>query len=140
MQQLGTEGPMGRSVADVARLLQTQAGFDPRSPLSINDDPGKFDGPLQRDFKGTHIGWLGDFDGYLPMEQGVMALCESALADFVDLGDERGSIPTVEGRAFGADDKRRGFAFAVDGVARKACSLPADPNYWPRPAIQAGLS
>ena len=88
MQQLGTEGPMGRSVADVARLLQTQAGFDSRSPLSINDDPGKFDGPLQRDFKGTRIGWLGDFDGYLPMEQGVMALCESALADFVDLGCE----------------------------------------------------
>ncbi|NBA96410.1 amidase [Pseudomonas sp. R5(2019)] len=86
MQQLGTEGPMGRSVADVARLLQTQAGYDPRSPLSINDDPARLGGPLQRDFRGTRIGWLGDFNGYLPMEHGVMALCESALADFTDLG------------------------------------------------------
>lgn len=86
MQQLGTEGPMGRSVADVARLLQTQAGFDLRSPLSINDDPSGLGGSLQCDFKGTRIGWLGDFNGYLPMEEEVMALCECALADFIDLG------------------------------------------------------
>ncbi|MBN0217579.1 amidase, partial [Pseudomonas aeruginosa] len=32
VQQLATEGPMGRSVADLARLLATQAGYDPRSP------------------------------------------------------------------------------------------------------------
>ena len=35
LSQLGTEGPMGRSVRDVARLLATQAGWSEKAPLSI---------------------------------------------------------------------------------------------------------
>ncbi|HDS1820362.1 TPA: amidase [Pseudomonas putida] len=86
MQQLATEGPMGRSVIDVARLLSTQAGFDARVPLSLSGGQGDFAEGLQRDFKGVRLGWLGDYDGYLPMEDGVLSLCESALADFAELG------------------------------------------------------
>ena len=37
VDQLGIEGPMARSVADLARLLQTQAGHDPGQPLSIRE-------------------------------------------------------------------------------------------------------
>jgi len=86
VQQLGTEGPMGRSVTDVARLLGIQAGYDPRVPLSSKDDPTVFGQPLQRDFKGARLGWLGDYNGYLPMDDGVLSLCESALDDFIALG------------------------------------------------------
>lgn len=86
VQQLATEGPMGRSVTDVARLLSVQAGHDTRAPLSISAPPGDFAHGLQRDFKGARVGWLGDYNGYLPMEDGVMALCETALADFAELG------------------------------------------------------
>ncbi|TIP71719.1 MAG: amidase, partial [Mesorhizobium sp.] len=32
--QMGVEGPMGRSVRDMALLLDEQAGYDPRAPLS----------------------------------------------------------------------------------------------------------
>ncbi|MCF5239128.1 amidase, partial [Pseudomonas sp. PA-5-4G] len=88
VQQLGTEGPMGRSVTDVAKLLSIQAGYDPRVPLSSKDDPSVFGLPLQRDFKGARLGWLGDYNGYLPMDEGVMSLCESALGDFAALGCE----------------------------------------------------
>ena len=88
VQQLATEGPMGRSVADVARLLSIQAGFDARVPLSLTDDPSVFGAPLARDFKGTRLGWLGDYNGYLPMDAGVLSLCESALGDFSALGCE----------------------------------------------------
>ena len=35
VSQLGTEGPMARSVLDLARLLTIQAGHDPRAPLSL---------------------------------------------------------------------------------------------------------
>ena len=35
---------------------------------------------LSRSFKGARLGWLGDYDGYLAMDDGVMALCEAALA------------------------------------------------------------
>lgn len=88
VQQLATEGPMGRSVADVARLLSIQAGFDARVPLSLTDDPSVLGAPLARDFKGTRLGWLGDYNGYLPMDDGVLSLCESALGDLSALGCE----------------------------------------------------
>ena len=35
VSQLATEGPMARSVRDLARLLEIQAGHDPRAPLSL---------------------------------------------------------------------------------------------------------
>jgi amidase len=84
--QLGVAGPMGRSVSDVAMLLATQAGYDARAPLSLDDDPAQFTRPLAQDLSGTRIGWLGNYDGYLPMEDGVLALCESALKDFEAIG------------------------------------------------------
>jgi amidase len=57
-------------------------------PLSLKEDPAVLGEPLQRDFKGARLGWLGDYNGYLPMEDGVMSLCESALKDFAALGCE----------------------------------------------------
>ncbi|MDU9411115.1 amidase [Pseudomonas sp. zfem005] len=84
--QLGYEGPMGRSVRDVALLLSVQAGGDARAPLSIPGDGAAFAGSLQRDFKGARLGWLGDLDGQLPMQRGVLELCRTALKDFEALG------------------------------------------------------
>ncbi|MGC5702842.1 amidase [Pseudomonas sp. NFXW11] len=88
VQQLATEGPMGRSVADVARLLATQAGYDARAPLSLKADPALLEASLQRDVRGLRLGWLGDYNAYLAMEPGVLSLCEQALADFSQLGCE----------------------------------------------------
>ena len=86
IQQLGYEGPMGRTVADLAMLLSTQAGFDARTPLSIDQDPSVFARPLDKDLKGARVGWMGDFDGYLPMEAGVMDTCTQALKHFEAIG------------------------------------------------------
>ncbi|TRN80722.1 amidase [Pseudomonas syringae] len=88
VQQLSTEGPMGRTVADVARMLQTQSGCDARVPLSLKDDPALFGQPLTHDFKGTRLGWMGDYNGYLAMEPGMLSGCEAALNDFRQLGCE----------------------------------------------------
>ncbi|MGE8311935.1 MAG: amidase, partial [Pseudomonas protegens] len=86
IDQLGYEGPMARSVRDAALLLSVQAGGDARAPLSIAESGQGFAAPLERDFKGTRLGWLGDFNGYLPMEKGLLELCEKALGDFRSLG------------------------------------------------------
>ncbi|MDP4568550.1 amidase [Pseudomonas sp. LPH60] len=86
IDQLGYEGPMARSVRDAALLLSVQAGGDARAPLSIAESGQGFAAPLERDFKGTRLGWLGDFNGYLPMEKGLLPLCEQALDDFRSLG------------------------------------------------------
>lgn len=85
-QQLGTAGPMGRSVTDVAQLLTTQAGADPSVPLSLDADPTIFTQDLRRDLTGTRIGWLGDWQGHLTMEPGVLDLCEQALTTFEAIG------------------------------------------------------
>ena len=86
MAQLATEGPMGRTVQDVARLLDVQAGFDARSPLSISDGV-RFNAPLGGfDGKDVRIAWLGDLSGYLPMEHGILDICEQGLARLQHLG------------------------------------------------------
>ena len=90
VNQLSTEGPMGRSVQDVARLLGIQAGWDARSPLSIAEDGQAFNTDLNAntDFKtkGLKIGWLGDLNGYLPMETGILEVCEQGLKRFENIG------------------------------------------------------
>ncbi len=86
VQQLATEGPMGRTVRDVAMLLSVQAGHDPRAPLSVNLDPMAFRAPLERDFTGTRIAWMGDWNGYFATEPGVLELCAASLQTFRDLG------------------------------------------------------
>ena len=79
--QLGTEGPMARTVADLARLLSTQAGRDARAPLSIAQGPQDFAvGDGTATLRGLRVGWLGDLQGYLPMEDGLLSVCEQALA------------------------------------------------------------
>ncbi len=83
---MGTAGPMARNVPDLAMLLSVQSGYDPRVPLSIEEDPAAFAGSLQRDFKGTRIAWLGDLAGYLPFEAGVLDVCRKALKTFEEIG------------------------------------------------------
>ncbi|HET8747225.1 MAG TPA: amidase family protein, partial [Ramlibacter sp.] len=79
-QQLGTEGPMGRTTEDVARLLCTMAGWDARAPLSLSEsvpDPESAD-PIACT-PGKRIGWLGSLWPDLPLEPGIRELCEQAL-------------------------------------------------------------
>ena len=84
--QLVTEGPMGRHVRDVGMLLSTQSGAHPSSPMSLSEDPAVFAGSLDSNPKGQRIGWLGNLQGYLPMEDGILQICQSALDSFSGMG------------------------------------------------------
>jgi amidase len=86
MTQLATEGPMGRSVADLALLLSVLAGRDDRVPLSLAGTGEAFRGDLTHSVVGQRIGWLGDLGGALPMEPGILQLCETGLSKFSELG------------------------------------------------------
>ena len=77
LPSLGTVGPMARTVDDLAMLLAVQSG---------SDNPSSFRERLKREVRGKRIGWLGDLDGYLAFEPGVLDLCEQALQSFVDIG------------------------------------------------------
>jgi amidase len=86
LDQLSVWGAMGRSVPDIAMLMSVISGADPRVPLSTGEDPAEFLQPLERDFTGVRLGWLGDLGGYLPIEPGVLELCQGACQVFEALG------------------------------------------------------
>ncbi len=82
---LGVVGPMGRTVQDVALMLSAMAGYDPRSPIAIQQPGALFAQPLERDFKGVRIAWSLDL-GELPVEPGVARALEEQLPVFADIG------------------------------------------------------
>jgi amidase len=84
--QLGTEGPMGRTVRDVAALLDVQSGWDPRTPLAVADGARFADRLEEARPQGLRIGWLGDLAGHLAMEPGILEICEAALRRLENLG------------------------------------------------------
>ncbi len=86
LPSMSCNGPVARTVSDLAMLLSVQAGHDPRVPLSIREDPALFTRALDHDFSGVRIAWGGDLGGYLPFEPGVLALCEEALKAFERIG------------------------------------------------------
>ncbi|KMO41811.1 amidase [Methylobacterium variabile] len=86
LPQLGVNGPMARSTADLALLLSVQAGDDPRTPNAIRQDPASFAAPRPRELRGLRVGWIGDFGGHLAFEPGVLDLCEAGLKVFAAQG------------------------------------------------------
>ena len=86
VEDMSTEGPMGRTVRDLAMLLSVQAGRDPSTPLSIAQGGAMFAGPLEADPRGRRIGWLRDLDGYLQFEPGILDACEQGLGRLEALG------------------------------------------------------
>lgn len=84
MHQLSTSGPMARNPSDLAALLDTMTGKDDRQPLSQYHGPAlpSISDPLPR----QRIGWLGDWGGALPVEEGILALSEAALKQFEGMG------------------------------------------------------
>jgi amidase len=79
------EGPMARTVQDVALFLSVLAGPDRRAPISIAEDPRKFLQPLARNLKGVKIAWNRDFGG-LPVDPRVTHVLEAQRKTFESLG------------------------------------------------------
>ena len=84
--QLSTDGPMARSIEDLALLLSVQSGYDLRAPLSL-DGPGLALGAdLRANPRGFRVAWLGDLGGHLAFEPGILELCQQGLSLLADLG------------------------------------------------------
>lgn len=82
---LSVEGPMARTVGDVALLLQAMAGPDPRSPISLQDDPATFAAPLDVNLSGLRVAWSPTLGG-LPVASEVAAALAGVPATFERLG------------------------------------------------------
>lgn len=79
------EGPMARTVRDVALMLSVIAGPDPRSPIAIAEPGDKFARPLARDFRGVRVAWSRDL-GELPIDPRVTDVIERQLPTLAALG------------------------------------------------------
>jgi amidase len=84
LHQLATSGPMARTPSDLAALLDTMAGSDPRLPLSIDQDAAL--PTIDRPVSDLRIGWLGDWDGAYSYEAGIDDLAQTALAQMAGMG------------------------------------------------------
>ena len=78
-------GPMTRTVADSAVLLQVLAGRDPRDPGALRDEPDDYVAALSSGVEGMRIGWSADF-GFAAVEPEVRDSAADAARAYEDLG------------------------------------------------------
>jgi len=90
-------GPMGRTVEDVALLLNVIAGEDPRDATSAPGERPDYVAGLEKDFGRTRIGVINEFYDE-SVEVGVRERIEEALALLEKAGHEveRASFPRAE--------------------------------------------
>jgi len=79
------EGPMARTVQDVALFLSVLAGPDRRVPIRRAERGSTFLQPLGRDFRGVRIAWNRNFDG-LPVDSRVTTAIDAQRHVFAALG------------------------------------------------------
>ena len=82
---LSVDGPMARNMADVALMLDAQAGFDPRDPLSIPAPNTSFLAAAEQPVTPKRIAFSPDL-GFLPVEPEVKEICARAAQSFSDMG------------------------------------------------------
>ena len=104
-QTLSVDGPMGRTVADVALALSAIAGPDPRDPISLEEDGGRFAQPLERDFRRVRVAWWKDLGGTV-FDPRITAVVNARRRVFEDLGC---TVEEAEPDLAGADEIFRTF-------------------------------
>ncbi|MFI5153007.1 MAG: amidase [Chitinophagales bacterium] len=83
-QDLSVQGPVARTVSDLALLLSIQAGADNRCPISIKENPSLFAEPLEKNFKDVKIAFIKGMG--LPWEQEVKEAIGAQVKVFESLG------------------------------------------------------
>lgn len=82
---LGHAGPMARSVADVAALLDVLSGPDPRDPSSLPAPDGSFADAARADVRGLSAAFSPAF-GRVAVEADVAAAVDAAVGRLADAG------------------------------------------------------
>lgn len=82
---ISVQGPMARTVSDVAFLLSVLAGPDPRCPISISEPGSRFAGNLERNFKGARVAWFKNMGG-IPFDPRILKVVNAQRKVFESLG------------------------------------------------------
>ena len=84
-QMLAVDGPMGRTVGDVALMLDAEAGRHPRDPISLEMPATSFQAAVDAPRAPARIGFTRDL-GIGPVDPEVADICAAAAAKFTDAG------------------------------------------------------
>lgn len=82
---ISVQGPMARTVSDVALLLSAIAGPDPRCPISIDEPGARYAANLDRNFKGVRVAWFKNMGG-IPFDSRVLKAIAAQRKVFESLG------------------------------------------------------
>ena len=85
---LSVQGPMGRTVGDVALGLSVLAGPDARVPISLAEEGSGFAAPLPHELPGLRVAWAPDLGGRIPVDAAVRDVLGPLPAVFEHLGSE----------------------------------------------------
>lgn len=78
-------GPLTRTVADAALMMEVMAGRDDRDPVSLPEGKMAFRRELKRGVRGLRMAWSFDL-GYAVVDKRVKVAVESAVRVFAELG------------------------------------------------------
>ena len=78
-------GPLTRTVADAALMMQVLAGYDERDPYALPSDGVDYLKELSASPRGIRIAWSSNL-GYGTVDPEVAAICESAAMRFREFG------------------------------------------------------
>src|SRR3954451_6522202 len=84
--QLSVQGPMGRTVADVALQMSVLAAPDARVPISLSDDPAVFAADLPTSLDGLRVAWAPDLGGRVTVDPAITGVLASVGGIFESLG------------------------------------------------------
>jgi Asp-tRNA(Asn)/Glu-tRNA(Gln) amidotransferase A subunit family amidase len=123
-------GPMGRTVADIAMLLDATAGPDPADALTgraAGTVPATYTASLRRDgLRGVRLGVLLTLFGDAPEDQRAGSVVRTAIREMGSLGAETVDLPStdVPTEADGVAIIRFEFKFDVDEYLRRTPRAP----------------
>ena len=82
---LSVEGPMGRTVGDVALMLDAQTGLHPDDPRSFPKSKGLYTSVVEHPAAPRQVSYSPDL-GIAPVAGEVRAICAKAVQSFSDMG------------------------------------------------------
>lgn len=83
---LSVQGPMARTVADVALFLDAMAGLCPRDPLTFDAPAVPFVEAVRNPVAPKRVAFTTDFAGTVPVDRETREICAAAAQRFADMG------------------------------------------------------
>lgn len=83
---LWVQGPMGRSVADVALMLDAMVGENPGDPISLPAPTNSFMQSVTGPVAPRRVAYSADLGGLTPVTREIADICAKAAARLVDIG------------------------------------------------------